>query len=956
MWKILTSFLPCLVVALCSVTTLSAHNIPPGDYSKVEDGIIVHVKRKMPNGVRLVRLQAITDRIIRVTASPVDSFKNTPSLVAEPRKRTPVKWDIKEEKEQVILLTPALRAIISLITGEINFTDHTGKPLLSEPKEGGKCFMPITEEGQPSWKLSQSFISTPGEAFYGLGQHQDGLMNQKGYQVELAQYNTEIAIPFMVSTKNYGILWDNYSITKVGDTRDYEPLSTLKLYSADGHQGWLTATYAQQADPKKILVQRPESTLAYDFLVSQKDFPAGVKLDQAVVTWEGAIESAFTGVHHFRLRYGGYTKIWIDGKLLADRWRQAWMPGTAVLPVPLEKGKKCPFRIEWTPDGDVSYISCKWLSPLQGDDEHRFALTAESGNQLDYYFIQGNNLDEVIGGYRDITGHSPIMPRWAMGLWQSRERYKTQEEILNTVREFRKRKIPLDNIVLDWSYWKENDWGSQEFDSSRFPDPAGMIKTLHDQYNTRFMISVWPKFYEGIPVYDTFNRNGWLYQRNIAEKRRDWIGKGYTSTFYDAFNPQARTAFWNLLREKLYNKGIDAWWLDATEPDIHSNMSVEERKQAMNPTALGAANRYFNAFPLVNAKGVYEGQRKANPDQRVFILTRSAFAGQQRYAAASWSGDIAARWHDLKDQVPAGVNFSMSGLPYWTVDIGGFAVEKRFENARGENLEEWRELMTRWYQFGAFCPLFRVHGQYPFREIFQVAPDNHPAYQSMLYYDKLRYRLMPYIYSLAGKTWHEQYTIMRGLAMDFPADPQVRNIGDQYMFGPAILVNPVYEYKAANRKVYLPAGAGWYECYSGNYTPGGREVVAAAPYQRIPLYIKEGSIVPLGPEIQYTAEKPADPITLLVYTGNNGQFTLYEDEDTNYNYEKGAFSNIPFRYEEATKTLTIDNRSGTFPGMLQQRTFRIIWISKNKPKPFDPDGNADHVIQYKGKKVTVKMR
>ncbi len=955
MRKILTS-LSCLVVCLLSVSTLTAHNIPPGDYSKVEDGIIVHVKRKMPNGVCLVRLQAITDRIIRVTASPVDSFINTPSLITLPKKRTPVKWEVKEEKEQVILFTPALRVIISLITGEINFTDPAGKPILGEPKEGGKYFIPVTEEGQPSWKLSQAFMSEPGEALYGLGQHQNGLMDQKGYQVELAQNNTEIAIPFMVSTKNYGILWDNYSITKVGDTRDYEPLSTLKLYAADGSQGWLTATYAKKSDAKQVIVQRPESALAYDFLLSQKDFPAEVKLGAAVVNWEGAVESAFTGVHHFLFRYGGYGKIWIDGKLLADRWRQPWMPGTAVLPVQMEKGRKYSFKIEWIPDGDVSYISCKWLSPLQGDLQQQFAFNAESGNQLDYYFIQGKNLDEVIGGYRDITGNSTIMPKWAMGLWQSRERYKTQDEILNTVSEFRKRKIPLDNIVLDWSYWKENDWGSQEFDSSRFADPAGMIKTLHDQYNTRFMISVWPKFYEGLPVYETFNKNGWLFKRNVAEQRRDWIGKGYTSTFYDAFNPQARTAFWNLLNDKLYNKGVDAWWLDATEPDIHSNMSVEERKQTMNPTALGAASRYFNAFPLLNTKGVYEGQRRVNPDQRVFILTRSAFAGQQRYAAASWSGDISARWHDLKNQISGGLNFSMSGLPYWTVDIGGFAVEKRFENAQGENLEEWRELMTRWYQFGAFCPLFRVHGQFPYREIFNVAPETHPAYQSMLYYDKLRYRLMPYIYSLAGKTWHDHYTIMRGLAMDFPDDPLVRDIGDQYMFGPSLLVNPVCEYKATSRSVYLPAGTGWYESYSGTYLPGGATVVATAPLQRMPLYIKEGSILTAGPEIQYTAEKPADPITLLVYTGKDAQFALYEDEDTNYNYEKGAFANIPFSYEEATKTLTIGNRAGTFNGMLQQRTLRVIFISKNNPKPFDPDGKADQVIKYNGKKVTVKMK
>ncbi len=955
MWKITTS-LSFLVAALLAVSTLSAHSIQPGDYSKLDDGIIVNVKRRVTNGVRLVRLQAVTDRIIHITATPLDSFTNVQSLMVLPRKRMPVKWDVKDEKEQVVLSTPALRAIVSLTTGEISFTDLSGKLLLAEPREGGKSFDPVVEEGEPSFQLRQTFLQTPGEAFYGLGQHQQGLMNQRGYQVDLAQNNTEIAIPFLLSTNNYGILWDNYSITKWGDTRPYQPLGNLKLYAADGSKGWLTATYAKKGTPDQVIVKRPESALSYDWLSSQKDFPAGIQLGQTVVNWTGAIESSFTGVHNFLLRYGGYCKIWIDGKLLADRWRQPWMPGTAVLPVAMERGRKYALRIEWNPDGDVSYISCNWLSPLQGDLQQQYGFSAESGSQLDYYFIQGKNLDEVIGGYREVTGQSSIMPKWAMGLWQSRERYKTQDEILNTVKEFRQRKIPLDNIVLDWSYWKQNDWGSQDFDSARFADPVGLINTLHKQYNTKFMISVWPKFYEGLPIYDTFNKQGWLYKRNVAEQRRDWIGTGYTSTFYDALNPQARQAFWNLINRKLYAKGVDAWWLDATEPDIHSNMSVEARKETMNPTALGSSTRYFNAFPLMNAQGVYEGQRRVNPDTRVFILTRSAYAGQQRYAAASWSGDIAARWHDMRDQIAAGLNFSMSGLPYWTVDIGGFAVEKRYEKAQGQDLEEWRELNTRWYQFGAFCPLFRVHGQFPFREIYNIAPEEHPAYQSMMYYNRLRYRLMPYIYSLAGNTYHEHYTIMRGLAMDFPADPQVRNIGDQFMFGPSLLVNPVCDYKATSRSLYLPAGTQWYDLYTGVQQAGGNTITAPAPMERMPLYVKEGSIIPVGPALQFTSEKPADPITLFVYTGQDAQFSLYEDEGTNYNYEKGAFSRIPVQYSEATKTLTIGDRTGSFPGMLAKRTFRVVWISKDKPRAFDADTTPDQVIRYMGKKATVTMK
>jgi alpha-D-xyloside xylohydrolase len=559
-------------------------------------------------------------------------------------------------------------------------------------------------------------------------------------------------------------------------------------------------------------------------------------------------------------------------------------------------------------------------------------------------------MDEVIGGYRTITGKAAMLPSWAFGFWQSRERYKTQDEVLNTVEEFRKRKIPLDNIVLDWSYWKENDWGSQDFDKSRFGNADSMINVLHKKYNTHFMISVWPKFYEGIDTYKDFNSKGWLYSRNIADRQRDWIGKGYVSTFYDAFNKEAQKGFWDLINKKLYSKGIDGWWMDASEPDILSNVSPEKRKQQMTPTALGPAAAYLNAYPLENARGIYEGQRRDDPNKRVFILTRSAFSGSQRFAAVTWSGDIAARWEDMRSQITAGINFSMSGIPYWTMDIGGFAVERRYEKPGAEDLEEWREQMTRWYQFGAFCPLFRVHGQYPYREIFNTAQEDHPAYQSMLYYDRLRYRLMPYIYSLAGATYQKDYTIMRGLVMDHAADSAVNNIGDQYLFGPSLMINPVYKYRSTTRTIYLPNTNGWYDLYTGKYFTGGQYLNADAPYERMPVMVKEGAIIPAGPALQYTNEKPANSITLFVYTGKDAAFTLYEDENTNYNYEKGAFAT----YNEATKTLTIEKRAGAFTGMLAKRTFRIVFIGRNDAKGFDPDQKADATILYNGNRTTVK--
>ncbi|MDO9376600.1 MAG: glycoside hydrolase family 31 protein [Ferruginibacter sp.] len=949
--RALTVAFSCLVFILTSFS----QGIQPG-FTKLPDGIIVKLKSPAFESARIVRLQVITDHIIRVTASPLDTFSTEKSLMISGKTRKVATWRLAETANELTLATAEIKASINKQTAEISFTDKTGKPILREGSTGAKSFREHVLDGSPSYEVAQSFHSPADEAFYGLGQHQNGIMNYRNTQVDLVNYNSVIAIPFLVSSKNYGILWDNYSITKVVDTREFDPLSTMKLFSKEGDQGWLTASYTDRKDATKI-ISRAESFIEYNDIPALKDLPKGVNLNDVNVTWEGAIATDFTGLHTLYLKAAGYVKLWIGDSLVADKWRQSWNTGTVLAQVYLKKGEQKKLRMEWNPDGGESYISLKWMSPLRDAQKNRVGFKSEAGNQLDYYFVYGQNLDEVIAGYRELTGKATMLPKWAFGFWQSRERYKTQDEILSTVREFRKRKIPLDNIVEDWSYWEQDKWGSQDFDVKRFPDVAGMIKTLHEEYNTQFMISVWPKFYEGIEIFKTFNDSGWLYKRNIVNANRDWIGKGYTSSFYDAFNANARKGFWNLLNNKLYSKGVDAWWLDATEPDIHSNLSVAQRKELMGPTAIGPAAKYFNAFALQNAKGIYEGQRETNPAKRVFILTRSAYAGLQRYAAATWSGDIGSRWEDFKNQIPAGLNYSLSGLPYWTTDIGGFSVEKRYEDAKGEVLEEWREQMTRWYQFGAFCPLFRVHGQYPFREIYNTAPEDHEAYKSMLYYNKLRYRLMPYIYSVAGEVYHHDYTMMRALAMDFPTDLLVKNLADQYLFGPSILVAPVTDYRARSRRVYLPANNGWYDVYDGKFLRGGQTITADAPLMKMPLFIREGSIVPVGPELQYTAEKSADTITLYVYGGKDASFTLYEDEATNYNYEKGQFATIDFKYNAAAQTLTAEDRKGNFAGMLKTRLFNIVYITNASPQAFEPGKNVPvKSMQYIGRKITVGLK
>lgn len=904
------------------------------------------------DGARKLKIIFISEKIARVVVSPSDNFASDTSLMVLRNTLAPVKTKYWRNKDTIYFSSSKLTVRIWLPEGKISFLDSTGKTLLSEYHQNSKKFTPVAIEGKKFYSIQQVFDSPSDEAFYGLGQHQDGWMNYKGKDVDLYQYNTKVSIPFVVSSKQYGLLWDNYSQSRFGDSREYESISKFKLYAPNLKEGGLEARYYSKSDTGKVFVVRPESDLAYEFLTDLHNLPAGVPLNEVKVRWTGFIESDTTGVHKLRLYAAGYIKMWVEGKLVVDRWRQAWNPTANYFTLPMEKGKKYALKIEWDPDGGESYLGLRALKPLPDDLQNKLSLWSEVAHQIDYYFIAGDNLDDVIHGYRSLTGKAPIMPKWALGFWQSRERYKTQDELLDVVAEYRKRNIPFDNIVLDWFYWPQDKWGSHDFDSTRFPDPLGMIHKLHNEYNAHIMISVWGKFYEGIENYKKLDEKGYLYKDNIIKGRKDWVYPGYKNTFYDAMNPDARKMFWEMIREKLYTKGIDAWWMDASEPDIHSNLPPEERKAFMNPTALGPGAQYFNAYPLCNALGIYEGQRTANPNQRVFILTRSAYAGQQRYAAATWSGDVGARWEELKLQIPAGLNFCISGIPYWTTDIGGFAVERKYEQATGALLEEWRERNTRWFQYGAFCPLFRVHGQYPYREVFNIAPQGHPAYQTMVNFIHLRYRLMPYIYSLAASVYFDDYTIMRPLVMDFLSDTAVYGIADQFMFGPAIMVCPVYQPGQKSRKVYLPEANGWYDLYSGKFLTAKQTLELPAPYERIPLLVKAGSVIPVGPKIQYAMQKTNDPLDIYVYTGADASFSLYFDDGTTYQYEKGKYVRIPLHYSEQQHSLTIGAPIGDMAEFFKQLPLRIVFITPNKPRAlFDITGCT--TIEYSGSPLTV---
>ena len=1018
-------------LSISILSLVAAASLSAADYTVSGQYVTIPVKQVKADGAQVVRLQVVGDRIIRVQATPEAQLPDKQSLIIVPQSAQP-KFTVTDG-DTISVKAAGVEARVDTQTGAVSFYDKDGNVLLNETPGRGKTFqkfrvpdreigvdvakVPEAQRNGYSWRML--FDSPITEAFYGLGQHQAEELNMKNLNEDLFQYNTKVSVPFVLSNKNYGLLWDAYSYCRWGNPNDYLQLNrAFKLYDKDGREGHLTGTYTDRNGRQLV---RDEDSIYYEFdtpeasVLARETEPGGIKnlpkdfdLNGATVVYEGSIEAPESAVYQFILYYAGYIKVFIDDEeVVAERWRTAWNPNTYKFLALIDKSRRSKLRIEWRPDGGTSY--CGLRVAMQNPDQDKLSVWCEMAKDMDYYFIAGRNADEVISGYRTLTGKAPVYPKWVLGFWQSRERYKTQDEILQTLGEFRKRRIPCDNIVQDWNYWKEDQWGSHQFEASRFPNAQAMLDSVHAM-GGRFMISVWPKFYVNTDNYKELDKNGWMYHQAVVDDIHDWVGPGYVGSFYDAYDAGARKMFWRQMDENLYtglsgksgkSSMIDAWWMDASEPNVRDCTPMWYRKALSGPTALGTTTEYFNAYSIVNADAIYNGQRSVNPNQRVFLLTRSGFAGEQRYSTATWSGDIGTRWEDMRAQMTAGLNYSMSGLPFWGMDQGGFCVENRYVAAQqhfdrtgeeNEDLKEWRELQARWSQFGTFIPLFRVHGQWPTREIWNIAPDNHPAYQSFVYYDKLRYRLMPYLYSMAGWVHLHDYTMMRALTMDFNGDRNVRDIKDQWMFGPSLMACPVGYYQARNRTVYFPRQCGWYDLYTGkkvidkletdskkttaanakqanakqantkqangknvnNKTPN-RNIQVDAPYNRIPVFVPEGSIIPFGPEMQYSDEKPAELINLYVYAGKDATFQLYEDEGTNYNYEQGKYATIDISYKEATRTLTIGQRKGQFDGMLKTRRFNIVYVTKAKPRALNLIKPQGKLVQYVGKTVNVKL-
>lgn len=743
-----------LTCAVCAAAQSPHANVVLGEQQTANEELI-----HLTNGtLRIKPCEGEIARVTYVTGSTIPALSNP---AVSDSTCSPAAFTIHDSTAELEIVSDGLHIGVNKNSGSVHFSDALDNLMLSETDwPFPRSVVPTVTDGQAANQASVWFALTPEERLYGLGQHQSGILNQRNLELVLSQDNTNISIPFFLSSKGYGVLWNSASVTD----------------------------------------------------------------------WN-------------------------------NRFRQV------------------------------------------------LAIRSNDADAVDYYYIAGPSFDKIIAGYRRLTGTAPLFPRWAYGYWQSKLAYSSTDQLLEVASKYRLLHIPLDNLVLDAGW--ETEFGSRIF-TQQYPDPKAMVQRLHDLH-VHLMVSIWPLFQPGSANFDELEANGFFVTPGPNPLPAYLPG----TRLYDAFSKGARDAYWHQVKKSLYDIGVDAFWMDSTEP---SDLYAEEHGPMLAgaKTALGNGSKYANLFPLMTTAAIYDGQRSQPENKRVFILTRSAFTGMQRNAAAAWSGDTLTTFDTFKRQIPAGLNYSLTGLPYWTTDIGGFVGGNTTDPA-------YRELFVRWFEYGAFCPIFRAHGtrQNNQNELWSFGLQ---AQDILTLYDRLRYRLIPYIYTLAAKTTFDGYTPMRALAFDFATDSKALDINDEFMFGPSLLVAPVTEAGATSRDVYLPKGTDWYDFWTGERIAGGETVRRAAPLAVLPLYVRAGSILPLGPEEEYTGQHSNAPLELRIYPGADGDAKLYSDDGLTYKYEKGQYAWVPMHWNDASRTLTLEGRQGQFAGAPADREFHITLV------------------------------
>jgi alpha-D-xyloside xylohydrolase len=804
----------------------------------------------------ILRIRPLSDNAIRVQWEK-DNIKESRELVLVNKLPAP-KFRFSEVGSKLMLATDAITVRFDKQTGVIDYADSAGKIFLSE-KANSRKLIANSVMGYPCYIAEQSFDSPADEYLFGLGQFQDGQYNLRNISRKLIQVNSQIAIPFLYSSRGYGLLWHQYGLTLFNPNDHVVALKKRDSVGGESISEVTTSAGTQQ-------VSRRQSLYTGKFTVGKTG-------EYSIMIDMGDMESRHLVV--------------IDGIPRIDQ-SNLWLPPAAGKLIRLKAGVH------------TVQVVCKSsntprLTWRRAGSETTFR--SPNARSLDYVVFYGKNADEVIDSYRRLSGSVPMLPLWAYGFWQCRERYRSGAELVNAIKQFRKRKLPVDVIVQDWQYWGKNGWGVPKFDESHYPNPNQFIKQLHNLH-AHFSISVWENLDKKSAVAKAY------LSKNLYIPNSPWI---------DIFNPETRKVHWDVLNRNLFSHGVDSWWMDATEP--------ENDALAGKQTYFGPGDFYRLVYPLFVSQAVYEGQRKTNPRKRVTILTRSAFAGQQRYGTINWSGDIGSDWDAYRRQIVAGLNYSLTGMPYWTTDIGGF-----FRPGRSQYTDpKYHDILTRWFQWGAFNPIFRIHGYQTETEPWKFGDTVEANLRIML---NLRYRLIPYIYSEAWQITRNSSTMMRPLVMDFPNDTTAIQQPYEYMFGKAFLVAPVIKPNITKWDVYLPRSTIWYNFWTGRQVNGGQVIHTAAPEDKIPLFVKAGSIVPMGRFLQYTSEKPMDTLEVRVYTGADGQFELYNDEGDGYAYEKGKYTIIPFVWDEHAQTLTIGKRQGAFPGAIKTHVFNVVWVSE----------------------------